>query len=122
MRSVCRQQAKSKRLPSRRTNWKLKEIEKAKDGTYELYYDTPDGSQKVCPDILAVTHPSPKNRHTSHTSLPSEPHVQIAVQGLSAWVSMVAAGHHLSPSSPSLNSLRSCMHAEQQHPPSLGCI
>ena len=36
-----------------RTNWKLKEIEKAQDGTYKLYYDTPDGSQKVRvhPDI-----------------------------------------------------------------------
>ena len=31
----------------RRTQWKLKEIEKAQDGTYALYYDTPDGSQKV---------------------------------------------------------------------------
>lgn len=30
-----------------RTQWKLKEIEKAQDGTYALYYDTPDGSQKV---------------------------------------------------------------------------
>ena len=30
-----------------RTNWKLKEIAKSQDGTYELYYDTPDGSQKV---------------------------------------------------------------------------
>ena len=32
----------------RRTQWKLKEIEKEQDGTYALYYDTPDGSQKVC--------------------------------------------------------------------------
>ena len=31
----------------RRTKWKLKEIEKSQDGTYALYYETPDGSQKV---------------------------------------------------------------------------
>jgi len=31
-----------------RTKWELKEIAKAQDGTYELYYDTPDGTQKVC--------------------------------------------------------------------------
>ena len=31
----------------RRTQWKLKEIEKEQDGTYALYYDTPDGSKKV---------------------------------------------------------------------------
>ncbi|CAL5228570.1 g11727 [Coccomyxa viridis] len=41
-----------------RTNWKLKEIEKAQDGTYNLYYDTPEGSQKVRTRSVALTVPA----------------------------------------------------------------
>lgn len=30
-----------------RLNWKLEEIERAQDGTYTLFYQTPDGGKKV---------------------------------------------------------------------------
>ncbi len=31
----------------RRTQWQLQEIEKAQDGTFNLFYNTPDGGRKV---------------------------------------------------------------------------
>ena len=49
-----------------RTSWKLKEIEKAQDGTYELYYDTPDGSQKV--SLLLATLATARRHTTPPTS------------------------------------------------------
>lgn len=45
-----------------RTEWQLQEIEKTQDGTFSLFYDTPDGGRKVRCGLITAVH--------SHTSMP----------------------------------------------------